>query len=151
MNFERVLDPAVGSIVQYIDDHGISSDVYITSGARHHNGRISNYWYWREIKSDGRLGPEHSGYGNFFESMALYDISVCCECVGPRLLEMKISKEERLLLEILSKPKPHWSNIQTKMSLHLQELGLVKIRNFVPDSITQEIHITYLGIAIINK
>lgn len=26
-------------------------------------GRVSNVWCWREIKSNGKLGKEESGYG----------------------------------------------------------------------------------------
>lgn len=38
--------------------------VYITEGAYEIGGRISNVWYWRDIKLDGTLGKKHSGYNN---------------------------------------------------------------------------------------
>ncbi len=24
---------------------------------------VSNFWYWREVREDGSLGPKESGYG----------------------------------------------------------------------------------------
>lgn len=26
-------------------------------------GRVSNHWTWREVKKNGKLGPEEYGYG----------------------------------------------------------------------------------------
>ena len=26
-------------------------------------GRVSNFWYWNEVKPNGRLGKEECGYG----------------------------------------------------------------------------------------
>ena len=37
--------------------------VYITDGQYISNGRLSNFWGWREIREDGTLGPRESGYG----------------------------------------------------------------------------------------
>lgn len=38
--------------------------IYITGGQYYgQNGRISNFWYWRDINDDGTLGKtEHHGY-----------------------------------------------------------------------------------------
>ena len=27
------------------------------------NGRVSNFWSWREVKANGKLGKEENGYG----------------------------------------------------------------------------------------
>lgn len=37
--------------------------VFITDGAYYGDWGISNYWTWREVKRDGTLGKEESGYG----------------------------------------------------------------------------------------
>lgn len=26
-------------------------------------GRVSNFWHWREVKTNGKLGKEECGYG----------------------------------------------------------------------------------------
>lgn len=49
--------------------------VLITSGTYLSNDRISNYWYWKEINSDGTLGKSNSGYGgSFFRPSIKYKI-----------------------------------------------------------------------------
>jgi len=37
--------------------------VKITGGQYYSNGRISNFWHWREVLPGGKLGSEESGYG----------------------------------------------------------------------------------------
>lgn len=37
--------------------------VKITSGQAWSNGRLSNFWHWREVLPDGKLGKDESGYG----------------------------------------------------------------------------------------
>ncbi|MCK9187220.1 MAG: hypothetical protein PHS16_00665 [Candidatus Colwellbacteria bacterium] len=43
--------------------HPSGRKVKITRGNDCCNGRVSNFFYWREILSDGELGPEECGYG----------------------------------------------------------------------------------------
>ncbi len=43
--------------------HPSGRTVEITSGQFLSNGRVSNFWYWREVVADGKLGPEENGYG----------------------------------------------------------------------------------------
>jgi len=38
--------------------------VFITGGEYMGTYGISNYWYWRKIKSDGTLGRSYRGYDN---------------------------------------------------------------------------------------
>lgn len=47
--------------------------VYITGGSYNgRNGRISNFWYWKDIEEDGTLGKSNNGYGNFFNPSEKY-------------------------------------------------------------------------------
>jgi len=39
--------------------HGL---IYITSGSYESNGRISNFWHWKEVNPDGTLGKEGCDY-----------------------------------------------------------------------------------------
>lgn len=43
--------------------HPSGRKVKITSGQYWGRYGISNFWYWREVKPDGSLGPEEHGYG----------------------------------------------------------------------------------------
>lgn len=43
--------------------HPDGRTVKITSGQYLSNGRVSNFWHWREIREDGTLGPDENGYG----------------------------------------------------------------------------------------
>ena len=51
----------VGKIVKHPDGRRVK----ITGGQylNPSNGRVSNFWSWREVKPGGKLGKEESGYG----------------------------------------------------------------------------------------
>ncbi len=50
---------SVGKIVQHPDGRTVK----ITSGQFWGEYGVSNFWYWREVNPDGKLGREESGYG----------------------------------------------------------------------------------------
>lgn len=60
--FEKVSEPETGGIYFYFDK-GMGVPVIILSGDWERNGRLSNFWYWRNLKT----GKKESGYGNFYE------------------------------------------------------------------------------------
>jgi len=37
--------------------------VKITNGQFLSKGKASNFWHWREVKKNGKLGKEETGYG----------------------------------------------------------------------------------------
>jgi len=77
MSGGRIISPKIGSIVKYVDTNGNAYDVYITDGSyKGSNGRVSNFWDFKKIKSDGSLGSLRSGYGNFFKSDTEYQIDI---------------------------------------------------------------------------
>lgn len=43
--------------------HPDGRTVKITGGAFLRNGRVSNFWTWREVLPSGKLGKEEDGYG----------------------------------------------------------------------------------------
>jgi hypothetical protein len=49
----------IGAIIQHPDGRNVK----IKSGAFLRNGRVSNFWYWNEVKEDGSLGEDECGYG----------------------------------------------------------------------------------------
>ena len=51
--------PCVGRVSKHPDGYF----VYVTAGAYEVRGRISNFWYWRRLNSDGSLGEKGHGYG----------------------------------------------------------------------------------------
>ena len=62
----RENSPQRNSIVLLMGDNELRP-VYIISGERESNGRISNFWNWYEITDDLRLGEIKSGYGYFYK------------------------------------------------------------------------------------
>ena len=56
---ERQSNMEVGKTVRHPDGRNVK----IKSGQFLSNGRVSNFWYWNEVKADGTLGPEEHGYG----------------------------------------------------------------------------------------
>jgi hypothetical protein len=49
--------------VGLVTKHPDGRTVKIVDGAFWRNGRLSNFWDWREVKPNGRLGKVESGYG----------------------------------------------------------------------------------------
>ena len=43
--------------------HPDGRTVRVKSGTFLSGGRVSNFWTWNEVKSNGSLGPDESGYG----------------------------------------------------------------------------------------
>ena len=88
---KNIISPRIGSVVRYTgrtrkmtstkdgSDEGNTNypcDVYITQGQYLEDGRVSNFWYWRRIQSDGSLSVnEESGYGSF-EKTDSYEIII---------------------------------------------------------------------------
>lgn len=64
--YKRIDEPDAGQEVFYVDDNGQFTLVRITGGTYFSNGRVSNFWYWKEVLSDGSLSDEKHGYGNFY-------------------------------------------------------------------------------------
>ena len=73
---ERIYSPSPGSIVQYKSDNGKLFDVYIVSGKWMVNERLSNWWNFRRVLSNGKLGKLQSNYGNFYETLNKYNIEI---------------------------------------------------------------------------
>lgn len=72
----------VGNDFCFIDPKRTNRLVLIISGQYQVNGRISNYWHWRDINQDGSLGEENSGYGNFFKPKNKYNLIQRVELEG---------------------------------------------------------------------
>lgn len=81
----HISSPAPGSVVIHsgwrpagrsAQMKGYPRLVYIVSGNYEVNGRISNWWTWRPILSNGTLGKEVHGYGSFYESLDVYTIKI---------------------------------------------------------------------------
>ena len=49
----------VGAELQHPDGRMVR----VVSGCRWSDGGLSNWWVWREVRADGTLGDEESGYG----------------------------------------------------------------------------------------
>lgn len=61
--FKKVSEPKIGKIY-YQFNNGIGFPVIVLEGQFFaSNGRLSNYWYWRNL----RTGKKESGYGNFYK------------------------------------------------------------------------------------
>lgn len=73
---KKINSPQIGSIVL---ERELMKDVYIVNGKLFSNGRISNWWTYREVLDDGSLGEEKSDYGYFFESNNKYEININCK------------------------------------------------------------------------
>lgn len=43
--------------------HPSGRKVYITGGRYMGDHGYSNFWFWKELKEDGTLGEQESGYG----------------------------------------------------------------------------------------
>lgn len=59
---EDVLGPS-GMVVGKEVMHPDGRLVKITGGQLWGMHGFSNFWHWREVKDDGSLGPDESGYG----------------------------------------------------------------------------------------
>ena len=70
---KKVFSPKIGQIV-----HSKGNDVYITSGSQIIGGRVSNWFTWRSINSDGSLSETESGYGDFTEPDNEYVVTILC-------------------------------------------------------------------------
>ena len=67
--FKKICAPKPGDIVFYKNDEGQFQKVEIVSGQYLDStyGRLSNFWYWKEIDENGNMSEETlHGYGNFF-------------------------------------------------------------------------------------
>jgi hypothetical protein len=63
---QSITEQVFGKIQLHIGmqtQHPDGRNVVITKGQAWSNGRLSNFWYWKEIKQDGSFGPEEHGYG----------------------------------------------------------------------------------------
>jgi hypothetical protein len=60
---ERIIEPCIGDIVFYKNEQGIIETVEILEGAFFKNGRVSNFWHWKNILT----GKKDCGYGNFYK------------------------------------------------------------------------------------
>jgi hypothetical protein len=49
----------VGATVKHPDGRTVK----ITGGQYWGEYGVSNFWYWREVRENGKLGPEEHGYG----------------------------------------------------------------------------------------
>ena len=56
---ELVENMQVGKAIKHKDGR----KVYVESGQFLSGGRVSNFWYWREIFDNGNLGELEHGYG----------------------------------------------------------------------------------------
>lgn len=64
-------EPEIGQVVLFQ-----GAPVLILSGSFYSNGRVSNFWTWRNVFPDGTLGPILSGYGDFSECPKKYVLMV---------------------------------------------------------------------------
>lgn len=76
---EKINNPMINSIVRHTgwrfeDNENYPCDVMIVSGAFEVKGKISNFWYWRRILSDGSLSEIERGYGSFEKTENKYKI-----------------------------------------------------------------------------
>lgn len=60
--FKKVTEPKIGGTYFYFDK-GVGVPIIILEGAWERNGRLSNFWYWRNLKT----GKKENGYGNFYK------------------------------------------------------------------------------------
>jgi hypothetical protein len=58
-SFASECEMAVGKIMK----HPSGRKVKITRGQFLRNGRVSNFWHWKEVLKNGELGEEECGYG----------------------------------------------------------------------------------------
>jgi len=49
----------IGKVIKHPDGRKVK----VISGQYLSGGRVSNFWEWREVKANGRLGKIESGYG----------------------------------------------------------------------------------------
>lgn len=62
--FKKVQQTKVGGTYFYLDKiEGMIVPVIILEGAWERNGRLSNFWYCRNLKT----GKKENGYGNFYK------------------------------------------------------------------------------------
>jgi hypothetical protein len=64
----------VGENFHFNDPKRTNRLVLITGGQYESNGRLSNSWTWKDVNSDGTLGKQNSGYGNFYKPKETYFI-----------------------------------------------------------------------------
>ena len=69
-NVKEITNPKLGEVVKHTG-WGFESNknypcaVLITNGSFKNNDRVSNFWYWKRILSNGNLSKEECGYGSF--------------------------------------------------------------------------------------
>ena len=59
---EYFADPAHRRI-GWVYAHPVHGPVYVDNGAYNIDGRLSNFWHYRPVESDGTLGEPISEYG----------------------------------------------------------------------------------------
>jgi hypothetical protein len=81
MKSNRITEPLKNTAVHHTgwgfeNDQNYPCDVLITSGKYldSFSHRVSNFWYWQRILSDGSLAPEEHGYGSFETPKREYEI-----------------------------------------------------------------------------
>jgi len=77
----KINSPKIGTIVRHTgwrfeDDKNYPCDVFITDGQYLSGGRVSNFWYWKRVLSDGTLAKTEQGYGSFEKSEKNYEIEI---------------------------------------------------------------------------
>lgn len=69
--FESVREPKIGGTYFYFDKkNGIGVPVIILDGAWERNGRLCNFWNWRNLLT----GKKENGYGDFYELKSREDL-----------------------------------------------------------------------------
>lgn len=61
------MSPRIGMVANITDVDKKTTRLAVIHGGSYLGdyGRVSNFWYWRYVKTDGTLGvKEHSGYNN---------------------------------------------------------------------------------------
>ncbi|KKL05710.1 hypothetical protein LCGC14_2603300 [marine sediment metagenome] len=85
----KIVDnPSIGSIVTHTGWSQKSKkypcDVYIVRGDYLVDGLLSNFWYWRRLLDDGKLGEVEKGYGSFVVSDKEYTIEITYKVSGKK-------------------------------------------------------------------
>jgi hypothetical protein len=84
---EQVNSPKIGTIVRHTgwrfeDNKNYPCDVLIIDGQYMSDDRISNFWHWQRVLSDGTLAETECGYGSFVKSDNNYEIETRVKRVG---------------------------------------------------------------------
>lgn len=74
---DLINSPNVNQLVWFCEDKADMRLVIINSGQyldpTYH--RLSNFWYWQEVYTDGSLGKEEHGYGHFYKYKGDYKVN----------------------------------------------------------------------------